>query len=198
VRNDPPIRRADDLAHANVRGCSSFGSDGDEPDALAVGLYSADPPEMRGLRELWQNGTKRLLIVLIVISTVIMLLAGGVAIGIFVLDGRVRKIASNQTDISAQVLENTDAIDDFQKAVNQGWQSYQDANPTQPVPQIVETEAKDESKSEVVIKPPLEVPKPSPAAPTPIVKQRKVIEYRYRSRPTPTPWTLFPRPAKRK
>ena len=198
MRNDPPIRRADDLAHANVRGCSSFRSDGDEPDALAVGLYSADPPEMRGLRELWQNGTKRLLIVLIVISTVIMLLAGGVAIGIFVLDGRVRKIANNQTTISDQVAENTDAIDDFQKAVNQGWQSYQDANPTQPVPQIVETEAKDESKSEVVIKPPLEVARPSPAAPTPVVKERTRTVIKYKSRPTPTPWTLFPRPSKRK
>jgi len=160
---------------------------------------------MTGFRELWQNGTKRLLVVLIVISVVIMLLAGGLLVGIFVLDFRIRSsqkaidvVADNQKAIESKVSENTDAIDDFQKAVNQGWQSYQDANPTQPVPQIVETEAKDESKSEVVIKPPLEVARPSPAAPTPVVKERTRTVIKYKSRPTPTPWTLFPRPAKRK
>lgn len=144
-------------------------------------------------KELWHNGAKRLLLVLICVSLVILLVVGGVAAGIFYLtiriqniDSKVESVSDIQGDISGKVEANTASITDLSSSVNEGWQTFQRSNPTQPVPQIADVQVPAEGKTEVVIKPPLAKPK---ASPTP--KTKTIIKYRSRSRPTPKPFKLF-------
>lgn len=146
------------------------------------------------MKEMWHNGGKRLLLILIIISCVILLVVGSVALGIFVLDSRIRTVktkieavAGNQEDISARVDDNTEALKDYGKAVNEGWKTFQDSNPTQPIPQVSESDP----KADIVVIPAKSKPKPS-ATP----KTRTLIKYK--ARPTPTPWTLFPNWLKRR
>lgn len=149
------------------------------------------------ISEMWHNGSKRLLVILIVISVVILLIVGGVAAGVFYLSFGLQKVNSKvglvsdrQNEIVVQVKENVDSISTLSKSVNEGWQTFQKANPTQPIPQIADIQAVPEGKTEVVLKPALAKPKP-----TSTPKVRTVIKYK--ARPKPTPFRLFG-PSKKK
>jgi len=133
------------------------------------------------------NGNRKLLIVLIVISSLICVASAIVVSGIFILDSRTRAvdlqtqvIALQQADFYEQQNENTKTIDKLQNAVNEGWQTFQKHNPTQPIPQIVEPA---DSQTKVVISPPLFKPTPTPKAIKPAKKHKPRIKS-----PTPKPF----------
>lgn len=142
-------------------------------------------------KDMWHNGSKRLLVILIVISVVILLVVAGVAAGIFYLSIRMEKISAKQGDIVGQVNDNTTSISNLSRDVNKGWQSFQKENPTQPVPQILDGE-----KPAVVLVPAIESPTPEPAPTVQTrVKTRTVIKYK--AKPTPTPFRFFGTPKKK-
>ncbi len=147
------------------------------------------------LKEMWHNGAKRLLGILIVISCVILLLCAGVVLGIFVLDGRIRglnqrvgvvegekSLAENQAEIRRKVDANTVAITDYQNAINESWKAFQNHNQSLPVPQITEPTKGSDGKVDVVVIPPQAKPTPLPKEK---IKTRTVI--RYKKQPTPKP-----------
>lgn len=141
--------------------------------------------------ELWHNGAKRLLLILIAISFFILLLAAAIFGGIFVLTDRVQAISKKQkemTDVQSMIAsivnDNTSAIKAHEDAVNEQWLAFQQHSPTFPVPQTEE----ENGKSDIIIVPPKEKPTPTPRPPKP-----KVI-IRYKSRPTPTPFRFFGNP----
>lgn len=167
------------------------------PDQRFRGYSYEDTPSdepMIPLHEMWHNGGKRLLGILIVISCLILLLCAGVALGIFVLDTRIKgltvrvgvvegdkSLAENQADIRRKVDANTVAITDYQNAINESWKKFQEHNPTQPVPQITEPSQSSDGKSDVIV-----IPAKSKPTPAPKPKTRTVI--RYKKQPTPKPW----------
>jgi hypothetical protein len=155
-------------------------------NALAIGLDAPDSYEMT-LQDMWHNGAKRLLLVLIGISVVILLIVGSVAAGIFYMSFRLDKInmqvsvvSAKQEEMVGQVKGNVDAIAGLTDSVNEGWNTFQKSAPTLPVPQIADEVV---GKPEVLIKPPIAKSKPTQ---TPKVKT--VIKYKSRPKPTPAPW----------
>lgn len=169
-------------------GCHARNADrrfGIASDVVEVGAHAENPPQM-SFKELWHNGAKRLLLVLIVIAVMILLVVGGVAAGIFYLTIRIQKIDNKQGEIVNWVATNTSSITDLSNSVNEGWQTFQRSNPTQPVPQIADVTEQPAGKTEVVVKPPIAKPKPTS---TPKIQTRTVIKYK--KRPTPKPFKLF-------
>lgn len=140
-------------------------------------------------RELWHNGAKRLLLILIAISFFILLLAAAIFGGIFVLTDRVQTISKKQKEmldtqqtLSDIVGENTSAIKAHEDTVNQQWLAFQQHTPTLPVPQA---DSEPDGKAEIVMLPPKQKPTPAP-------KPKTIIKYK--SRPTPTPFRFFGNP----
>ena len=112
---------------------------------------------------IWHNGGKRLLRILIGISCVIFLIVAGVALGIFVLTDRVTKlqtrvedVAGNQSAVSNRVDANTEAIKDYETAINEGWKKFQEpqSHAASSTGQLRTDPNKPGEKADVVVIPP--------------------------------------------
>jgi hypothetical protein len=142
------------------------------------------------IKEMWANGSRRFLLVIVVlcgVSTFILFMTG---VGMIVLDWRVRKMwvqnlrMEHDIDEAARIsIGNREQIKRTEdKIIHEGndrWLVFQSEHPTFAVP-IINPEDK-----VIDVKPAVSSPTPNPS-PKVIVKQHTVRVYR--KAPTPKPW----------
>jgi hypothetical protein len=153
------------------------------------------------LSDFFSNGDRPFKITVIVIASIILACAVITIVSVAFIDYRVNlwmetdakeRVAETRAAAIERANELARAHEEREQLINEAFLKFQSANPTLPVPQIVDANAAKTQQARIIVSPPVASSTPSPTAiPTIILKTKTKV--RYMSRPTATPWTLFPK-----
>ena len=153
------------------------------------------------VKGIWHDEDRRIKwIVGLLIGAVLVMVASVLGV-VLVMDQRVRDLTLQQAATDQNITESISG------AINEAFQTFQDSNPTVPVPQVIvpspspsETPTKkvrprQRQEPAIYVLPAKETPAPSlpPPSVTPrvIIREKEKVRYRKRRAPTPKPWYNF-------